>query len=219
MPGEAIQRKLLEAAPRDIEELLPQLEPRAEELAALAIASHSSNVTSNLETANGFATVTSCGGPSLASRSGSFSGEPIMNLPAGMTIIAGQPFAHSLKSEPGFAALSPLRPRGRSGQAPYQCPVRHSPVDIATWEAAYRWVLYPSIGRVPSGLLRPGPLCMPVRELVSWTTGHYACTRVRSLILLRFHVYRGPSPLARAAAGVPSRPMNRDWVGSCTVVT
>jgi hypothetical protein len=28
---------LLEAAPRDIEELLPQLEPRAEELAALAI--------------------------------------------------------------------------------------------------------------------------------------------------------------------------------------
>jgi hypothetical protein len=36
-PGEAIQRKLLAAAPRDIEELLPQLEPRAEELAALAI--------------------------------------------------------------------------------------------------------------------------------------------------------------------------------------
>jgi hypothetical protein len=37
MPGEAIQRKLLDAAPRDIEELLLQLEPRAEELAALAI--------------------------------------------------------------------------------------------------------------------------------------------------------------------------------------
>jgi hypothetical protein len=37
MPGETIQRKLLEAAPRDIEELLPQLEPRAGELAALAI--------------------------------------------------------------------------------------------------------------------------------------------------------------------------------------
>ena len=37
MPGEAIQRKLLEAAPRDIDEFLPQLEPRAEELAALAI--------------------------------------------------------------------------------------------------------------------------------------------------------------------------------------
>jgi superfamily II DNA or RNA helicase len=36
-PGEAIQRKLLAAAPRDIEELLPQLEPRARELAALAI--------------------------------------------------------------------------------------------------------------------------------------------------------------------------------------
>jgi superfamily II DNA or RNA helicase len=37
MPGEAIERRLLDAAPRDIEELLPQLEPRAEELAALAI--------------------------------------------------------------------------------------------------------------------------------------------------------------------------------------
>ena len=37
MPGETIQRKLLDAAPRDIEELLPQLEPRAAELAALAI--------------------------------------------------------------------------------------------------------------------------------------------------------------------------------------
>ena len=32
-----IQRRLLDAAPRDIEDLLPQLEPRAEELAALAI--------------------------------------------------------------------------------------------------------------------------------------------------------------------------------------
>jgi hypothetical protein len=37
MPSEAIRRKLLEVAPRDIEELLPQLEPRAEELAALAV--------------------------------------------------------------------------------------------------------------------------------------------------------------------------------------
>jgi hypothetical protein len=37
MPGEAIQQKLLDAAPRDIEELLPQLKPRAEELAAVAI--------------------------------------------------------------------------------------------------------------------------------------------------------------------------------------
>src|SRR5207253_6441099 len=37
MPGEAIQRKLLGAAARDIQDLLPQLEPRAEELAALAI--------------------------------------------------------------------------------------------------------------------------------------------------------------------------------------
>jgi hypothetical protein len=37
MPNEAIQRKLLDTAARDIEELLPQLEPRAAELAALAI--------------------------------------------------------------------------------------------------------------------------------------------------------------------------------------
>jgi hypothetical protein len=35
--GETIQRKLLDAAPRDIVELLPQLEPRAEEFATLAI--------------------------------------------------------------------------------------------------------------------------------------------------------------------------------------
>jgi superfamily II DNA or RNA helicase len=37
IPEETIQHKLLDAAPRDIDELLPQLEPRAEELAALAI--------------------------------------------------------------------------------------------------------------------------------------------------------------------------------------
>ncbi len=37
LPVEAIQRKLLAAAPRDIEELLPQLEPRAMELAAVAV--------------------------------------------------------------------------------------------------------------------------------------------------------------------------------------
>lgn len=37
MPNERIQRKLLESAARDIDELLPQLEPRAEELAKIAI--------------------------------------------------------------------------------------------------------------------------------------------------------------------------------------
>ena len=37
MPSETIQHKLLATARRDIEELLPQLEPRAEELAVLAI--------------------------------------------------------------------------------------------------------------------------------------------------------------------------------------
>jgi superfamily II DNA or RNA helicase len=39
MPNETIQHKLLASAARDIEELLPQLEPRAKELAALAIES------------------------------------------------------------------------------------------------------------------------------------------------------------------------------------
>ena len=37
MPGATIQQKLLDAASRDIEELLPQLEPRAAEMAELAI--------------------------------------------------------------------------------------------------------------------------------------------------------------------------------------
>jgi superfamily II DNA or RNA helicase len=37
MPGEPIQRRLLASAMRDIADLLPQLEPRAEELAAVAI--------------------------------------------------------------------------------------------------------------------------------------------------------------------------------------
>ena len=36
-PSEAIRQKLLESAPRDVEELLPQLEKRAEDLAATAI--------------------------------------------------------------------------------------------------------------------------------------------------------------------------------------
>jgi superfamily II DNA or RNA helicase len=36
-PGEVVQRRLLAAAPRDIEDLLPRLEPRAEELAAIAV--------------------------------------------------------------------------------------------------------------------------------------------------------------------------------------
>jgi len=37
MPGEVIQQKLLAAAPRDLQELLPQLAARAEELAELAV--------------------------------------------------------------------------------------------------------------------------------------------------------------------------------------
>ncbi len=36
-PGETIQRRLLASAARDVEELLPQLSPRAEELAAVAV--------------------------------------------------------------------------------------------------------------------------------------------------------------------------------------
>ncbi len=37
LPNETIRRKLLAAAPRDVQELLPQLQPRAEDLAAAAI--------------------------------------------------------------------------------------------------------------------------------------------------------------------------------------
>jgi len=36
-PGTAIERKLLDSAKQDVDDLLPQLEPRAAELAALAI--------------------------------------------------------------------------------------------------------------------------------------------------------------------------------------
>src|SRR5262249_37821577 len=84
----------------------PQRSASRGHAAAATHASHASNVTSNLETANGFAMVTSCWGPSLTSRFDSLSGEPMMNFPAGMTIITGQPFAHSLKPEPGFAAFA-----------------------------------------------------------------------------------------------------------------
>src|SRR5215475_7696154 len=84
----------------------PQTSGTRGHAAAATQASHSSNVTSNLETANGFVIVTSCSGPSLAFLSGSFSGEPMMNFPEGTTIITGQPFAHSLKSEPGLAACA-----------------------------------------------------------------------------------------------------------------
>ena len=37
LPHETIQHRLLKTAAQDIEELLPQLEPRAEELAAIAL--------------------------------------------------------------------------------------------------------------------------------------------------------------------------------------
>src|SRR5215475_399624 len=63
----------------------------------LTQASHSSHVTSNLETAKGFAIVTSCCGPSRARRPVSLSGDPIVKLPAGITIISGQSLAHSRK--------------------------------------------------------------------------------------------------------------------------
>src|SRR5437764_551605 len=68
--------------------------------------SHSAKVTAVLLTANGCPIVTSRCGPSSLLRSFSFTGEPIANLPAGTTIIVGQPFAHSLNSDPGFAAFS-----------------------------------------------------------------------------------------------------------------
>jgi hypothetical protein len=90
----------------------PQLSGAAGQAPAAAQASHSSNVTSNLDTAIGCASVTSCCGRSrpvwLPSNSGSdsLSGAPMTNVPAGTTTIAGQPAAHSVNSEPGFAAFS-----------------------------------------------------------------------------------------------------------------
>src|SRR6516164_2265956 len=73
---------------------------------AVTQASHSANVTSVRPTAKGLTIVTSCCGPSFSSRPFSLPGEPIVNLPAGTTTTAGQPVAHSLKSDPGLAAFS-----------------------------------------------------------------------------------------------------------------
>jgi hypothetical protein len=52
-------------------------------------ASHWSHVTAVRDKANGLANVISCW-RSLSRRSGSSSGEPIVNRPAGTTIISGQ---------------------------------------------------------------------------------------------------------------------------------
>src|SRR5690349_2238730 len=68
-------------------------------------ASHSSNVTSNLPTANGRARLTACTGPSLSTRPTSLSGDPIMNLPAGTTIIGGHT-GQSLNSLPAADAAA-----------------------------------------------------------------------------------------------------------------
>jgi hypothetical protein len=64
-------------------------------------ASHSSNVIVNFPTANSRQMVTQCWGPSSLSRRGSSSGEPITNVPEGITTIVGQA-GHSLNSSPGF---------------------------------------------------------------------------------------------------------------------
>jgi hypothetical protein len=69
-------------------------------------ASHSSNVASNFETAIGLAILTSCRGRSFARASASTSGEPMLKRPAEITIIAGQPLAHSLNSAPDFSAFA-----------------------------------------------------------------------------------------------------------------
>src|SRR6516165_2234312 len=68
--------------------------------------SHSSNVSSNLATANGLTILTVCCGPSQAWRPFSVGGDPIMNSPAGTTIISGQSLAHSRKASPALSARS-----------------------------------------------------------------------------------------------------------------
>src|SRR5262249_34165043 len=62
--------------------------------------SHSSNVTENLPTANGAAIATdTCASPS--DRSGSVTGDPIVNVPVGMTTISAQ-VGQSLNISFGF---------------------------------------------------------------------------------------------------------------------
>ena len=86
-------------------------------------ASHCAKVTSVLPTANGFAIVTSCWGPSVGKRSASVAGEPIVKRPAGTTIIVGQPLAHSANSEPGFDAFSVSCSAVRTDGPMYGAPV------------------------------------------------------------------------------------------------
>src|SRR5258706_5979735 len=85
----------------------PQRSGTRGQAVAATHASHSSNVTSNLEAANGLAIVTLCCGPSLSTRSGSLSGETIVKLPAGTTTISGQS-GQSLKLCPALELSSDL---------------------------------------------------------------------------------------------------------------
>src|SRR5436190_2094585 len=71
--------------------------------------SHSSKVTSNLDTAKAGAIVTVCCGLSVDFRPGSSSGDPIGNIPAGTTTLSGQP-EHSVKESFGCSARSAIDP-------------------------------------------------------------------------------------------------------------
>ena len=73
-------------------------------------ASHSSNVTENLPTANCRENATRRCGPSSEPRSASLAGEPMVNEPDGTTTISGQA-SHSLKLSFGLSA------RSRSGDS------------------------------------------------------------------------------------------------------
>src|ERR1700739_5106136 len=69
-------------------------------------ASHSANVTANLDTANGLAMVTLCRGSSDGWWPASFAVDPIANEPAGIATISGQSVAQSLKESSRVSARS-----------------------------------------------------------------------------------------------------------------
>src|SRR5262249_19911082 len=72
-----------------------------EQSPAATQAPHSSSVTSNLPTAKGLPMVTLCMGPSSFSCFSSFSGDPLMKLPAGTATLPGHS-GQSLKVSPGL---------------------------------------------------------------------------------------------------------------------
>jgi hypothetical protein len=91
---------------------------------ASAQASHSANVASNLETANGLAILTSCCGTSLVDLPGSSSGEHFIGkrLVAQVVVLAGHGFALSFFRREGDLASLPLRPLHRAAILAHRSP-------------------------------------------------------------------------------------------------